>query len=111
MPKITFILKDGTEKTIDGINGFSVMEMAQKYQIESIEGLCGGSLSCGTCHVYIHPDWVSRTLPEDGISEAEEDMLDLAPDLRPTSRQSCQIILRDDLDGLVVAVPGAAVDW
>jgi 2Fe-2S ferredoxin len=68
-------------------------------------------MSCGTCHVYIDPAWVSRTLPEDGLSPEEEDMLDLTPDLRDTSRLGCQIILRDDLDGLIVAVAGAKVDW
>jgi len=35
----------------------------------------------------------------------EEDMLDFAFDVREESRLSCQIKVRDALDGLVVRVP------
>jgi 2Fe-2S ferredoxin len=35
----------------------------------------------------------------------EEDMLDFAYDVRPTSRLSCQIKMSEALDGLVVHVP------
>ena len=35
----------------------------------------------------------------------EEDMLDFAYEVRPTSRLSCQIRVSDDIDGLVVQVP------
>ena len=113
MPKITFIRKSGETVEIDAPVGLSVMEIAQKYDIEEIEGACGGSLACATCHVYVHPDWWEKCLPEDegGVTEEEEDMLDLAFDLRKSSRLSCQIIMTDELDGLVVALPGAKVDW
>ena len=40
-----------------------------------------------------------------GPSEMEEDMLDFAFDVRPTSRLSCQIKVTDALDGLIVRVP------
>lgn len=112
MPKITFILKDGSKKEVDAPLGLSVMEIAQKNKIDEIEGACGGSLSCATCHAYIHPDWYEKTLPEDGeISEDEEDMLDLAFDLRKTSRLCCQIRIEEEFDGLEVAVPSSDVDW
>lgn len=112
MPKITFIQKDGSPMEVDAPLGLSVMEIAQKYQMDEIEGACGGSLSCATCHAYIHPDWVEKCLPKDGeISEDEEDMLDLAFDLRKTSRLTCQIRMTEDLDGLIVALPGADVKW
>jgi 2Fe-2S ferredoxin len=35
----------------------------------------------------------------------EEDMLDFAFDVRPTSRLSCQIKVTDELDGLIVHTP------
>ena len=51
-------------------------------------------------------------MPEDGeISEDEEDMLDLAFDIRESSRLCCQIIVTEELDGLKVALPGSNVDW
>ena len=109
---MTFILKDGSEKEVDATSGLSVMEIAQKHKIDAIEGACGGSLSCATCHAYVHPDWFDKTLPDEGeISEDEEDMLDLAFDLRDTSRLCCQIRMNEDYDGLIVAVPGTDVDW
>ncbi len=111
MPNITFILKDGTKKIVDAPVGLSLMEVALKNNIEAIEGSCGGSLACATCHIYIEPDKYEKILPNDGISEEEEDMLDLAFDLRKTSRLCCQIMVSEDMEGLIVAVPGAKTDW
>jgi ferredoxin len=44
-------------------------------------------------------------LPE--ACDEEEDLLDLAFDLRETSRLGCQVILTEDLDGIEVEVPSA----
>jgi 2Fe-2S ferredoxin len=107
MPKITFIEKNGQPRDVDAPSGLSVMEVSHKHGID-IEGACGGCLACATCHVIVHPDWYGR-LPEK--LEGEEDMLDLAFDLRKTSRLGCQILMNDDLDGLVVALPGAKLPW
>ncbi|OIN85484.1 MAG: 2Fe-2S ferredoxin [Alphaproteobacteria bacterium CG1_02_46_17] len=112
MPQIHFIQVDGSTKTIDAPVGLSVMEVAVKHAMDKIEGACGGSLACATCHVYVHPDWWDKVMPDEGdISEAEEDMLDLAFNLTKRSRLSCQIIVTDKLDGLVVALPGSKPDW
>ena len=112
MPLINFIMKDGTEKQIDAPLGLSLMEVAVKEGIEPIEGACGGGLACATCHLYVHPDFKEQTMPEDGeVSEDEEDMLDLAFDIRKESRLCCQIIVSEELEGLKVAMPGAKVDW
>lgn len=112
MPLINFIMKDGSEKQIDAPLGLSLMEVAVKEGIEPIEGACGGGLACATCHLYVHPDFKDQTMPEDGeVSEDEEDMLDLAFDIRETSRLCCQIIVTEELEGLKVAMPGANVDW
>ncbi|HOO51078.1 MAG TPA: 2Fe-2S iron-sulfur cluster-binding protein [Alphaproteobacteria bacterium] len=112
MPHIHFIQVDGSTKTIDAPVGLSVMEVAVKHAMDKIEGACGGSLACATCHVYVHPDWWDKVLPDEGeIDEAEEDMLDLAFNLTKLSRLSCQIIVSDELDGLVVALPGSKPDW
>jgi 2Fe-2S ferredoxin len=111
MPQITFILKDGNEKVVDAPLGLSVMEVALKNNIDAIEGACGGSLACATCHLYVHPDWWDKCLPDGEKSDDEEDMLDLGFDLRKNSRLSCQIMVTDELDGLVVAMPGTKTDW
>jgi 2Fe-2S ferredoxin len=111
MPKLTFLMPDGEEKEIEASTGLSLMEIAQMNDIDEIEGICGGSMACATCHVYVHPDWWQKCLPEDGVSEEEEDMLDLAFDVREQSRLGCQIIFREDLEGLVVALPGVDTSW
>ena len=112
MAKIRVIYPDGTEKDVDATIGLSVMEICQTQDIEQIEGACGGSLACATCHLYVHPDWWEKALQdEDDVTMEEEDMLDLAFDIRDKSRLSCQIMMSEELDGMVVALPGAKVDW
>ena len=101
MPKLTFIEKDGNHKTVEAPNGLSIMELAHKFDVD-IEGACEGSLACATCHVIVDPDWFSKL---EEASEDEEDMLDLAFGLTETSRLGCQIIMSDELDGLVVTLP------
>jgi len=102
MPKITYIEHDGTQHVVDAESGMTVMEAAVKNQIPGIEAECGGACSCATCHVYVDDAWKAATgEPE----EMEEDMLDFAFDVRPSSRLSCQIKVTDTLDGLVVKVP------
>lgn len=101
MPKLIFVNSEGTEKSVDAENGLSVMEVARDNDLE-IEGTCGGSISCCTCHVIIDKDWFSIV---GGPNPDEEDMLDLAIGLEPTSRLSCQIEITNKLDGLRMKIP------
>jgi len=101
MPKMTFIERDGNRKLVEAPLGMSVMAIARKSGVD-IEGACEGSLACSTCHVIVEPDWVAKLTP---ASEDEEDMLDLAFGLTKTSRLGCQIVMRPELDGLVVRLP------
>ncbi|MFW5654547.1 MAG: 2Fe-2S iron-sulfur cluster-binding protein [Roseicyclus sp.] len=103
MAKITYIEYNGTEHVVDVPNGLTVMEGARDNNIPGIEADCGGACACSTCHVYVHPDWVSK-LPE--IDPMEEDMLEFAyqPD-ETRSRLTCQLKVTDALDGLVVQMP------
>lgn len=101
MPKVTFIDQAGNEKEVDAPVGLSILEIAHRNDID-LEGACEGSLACSTCHVIVDPEWF------DVLSEAtedEEDMLDLAFGLTHTSRLGCQIIMSDELDGLVLRLP------
>lgn len=102
MPKITFIEHDGTEHSVDGEVGLSVMRAAIDNLVPGIDADCGGECSCATCHVYVDPAWMDTVgQPED----REESMLDLNPEREANSRLSCQIPVREELDGLVVKVP------
>jgi 2Fe-2S ferredoxin len=102
MVKITFIQPDGTAQTVEAEVGMTVMETAKKNLIEGTEAECGGACACATCHVYVEEAWREKA---GGPSEMEEDMLDFAFDVRPSSRLSCQIKVTEALDGLVVRVP------
>ena len=101
MPRMVFIEPDGTRRDVEAPLGLSVLEIAQRNDID-IEGACEGSLACSTCHVIVDPDWFGRL---EEPSEDEEDMLDLAFGLTPTSRLGCQIIITSELDGLTVTLP------
>jgi 2Fe-2S ferredoxin len=101
MPRLIFIERDGNRREIDAPLGLSVLEIAHKNGID-IEGACEGSLACSTCHVIVDPEWYDL-LKE--ASDDEEDMLDLAFGLTATSRLGCQIIITEELDGLVVRLP------
>lgn len=112
MPNITFIHKDGRETTIDAPENWSIMQVAVEHGIKEIQGACGGAMACATCHCYIHPQWEARVEAEDNEkSVEEEDMLDMAFDVRETSRLGCQIKLTRALNGLVIALPGTNTDW
>ena len=102
MAKITYIEHGGKEHVVEVANGLTVMEGARDNNIPGIEADCGGACACSTCHVYVDPAWVEKLPAKDDM---EEDMLDFAFEVRPTSRLSCQIKVSDELDGLVVRVP------
>lgn len=101
MPSVTFLLPGGRRLTCDVAEGLTLLDVARLHDI-AIEGACGGSMACATCHVVVDEAFWDL-LPEP--SPEEEDMLDLAPELKPTSRLGCQIRMSRALDGLVVHVP------
>ena len=102
MSKITYNTHENKIHTVDIQNGLTVMEGAVQNDIPGIDADCGGGMACATCHVYVNEEWLDK-LPakEDG----EEDMLDMAYEPNKFSRLSCQIVVSDDLDGLVVNIP------
>ena len=102
MAKITFVEHDGTKHTVEGEIGSTVMETALRNQIGGIVAECGGACTCATCLVHVDEGWsekVGKPSPE------EEDMLDFAFEVKPTSRLSCQIKVTEALDGLIVHTP------
>ena len=102
MAKIKYIEHNGKEHEVDVANGLSVMEGAVQNDIPGIDADCGGGMACATCHVYVKEDWFDKVNKK---NEGEDDMLDQAYEPKKNSRLSCQIIVSDDLDGLVVDMP------
>jgi len=101
MPSIIFKTKNGEKLIKVSKNNSTILEIAHQNDI-SLEGACEGSLACSTCHIVVEPSWYGKLIK---ASWDEEDMLDLASGLTITSRLGCQIVLTDDLDGLVVSLP------
>ncbi|MRW91460.1 2Fe-2S iron-sulfur cluster binding domain-containing protein [Duganella sp. FT80W] len=99
MAAIIFIQPDGTRQSVQGVVGKSVMEAAVRHNVPGIDAECGGSCSCGTCHVHVRDEWSGRLPPK---SADEEATLDCAFGVLHDSRLSCQIVFREELDGLVV---------
>tara|TARA_B100000700_G_C14515127_1_gene610462 strand:+ start:62 stop:382 length:321 start_codon:yes stop_codon:yes gene_type:complete len=106
MPKITYIDSSGNKKTIEVSNGLSVMEGAVQNNLPGIDADCGGGMACATCHVYVKEDWFNKL---NKIEDAEQDMIDMAFEPKKNSRLSCQIIVTEELDGLVVTTPSKQV--
>ncbi len=98
--KIIFIEK-GERKEFEVPVGTTVLEAAHNNDID-LEGACEGSLACSTCHVVVEKKFYDLL---EEPSEDEEDMLDLAFGLTPTSRLGCQIVMTKELDGLTLVVP------
>ena len=102
MAKITYIENNGNSNTIEVANGLSVMEGAVQNDVPGIDADCGGGMACATCHVYVKEEWLDKLQKKE---DGEEDMLDMAHQPNKFSRLSCQLIVSDELDGLVVGIP------
>jgi 2Fe-2S ferredoxin len=102
MARIIFIQPGGAQQAVQAVAGKTVMEAAVRHNIAGIDAECGGSCSCGTCHVVVEDAWASRLPAKSGDEEAT---LDYASGVRANSRLSCQIVVSDALDGLVVHLP------
>jgi 2Fe-2S ferredoxin len=98
---MTFITAAGEPAEVEAPSGLSVMEIARLHDL-GIEGACEGSAACATCHVIVDAAYADRL---DAASAEEEDMLEFALGVGPTSRLGCQIVLTEELDGLTVRLP------
>jgi 2Fe-2S ferredoxin len=104
MPIVTYVTPSGSSRQIDVPSGMSVMQAALNHRVEGILGECGGNCMCATCHVYVEVSFLRR-IPL--VNENEKFMLSIAaegPELN--SRLSCQIKMTEELDGIIVRLPG-----
>lgn len=101
--RVIFVYPDGTNHAFVAHVGETLLQVAHKNDVP-LEGACGGSLACSTCHVIVEPEYFCQcNLSVKSVQE--EDMLDLAFGVEPTSRLGCQVRLDKTMDGLVVRVP------
>ncbi len=104
MPMITYVSSSGISREIDVPAGMSVMQAALNHRVEGILGECGGNSMCATCHAYVDLAFFGRIPP---ASNNEKLMLSIAAEgPEKNSRLSCQIKMTEELDGMVVRLPG-----
>ncbi len=100
MAKIIF-RSNGNNTTVEAHNGETLLEVAARAGVELFGG-CGGAGVCGSCHVYISPEYLSKL---NDTSFEEQDLLEALPNGKLGSRLACQVIISDALDGMVVEIP------
>ncbi|HZG45272.1 MAG TPA: 2Fe-2S iron-sulfur cluster-binding protein [Allosphingosinicella sp.] len=101
MPRLTIVNRAGEAHEVAARSGWSVMENIREHGFDELLALCGGCLSCATCHVHVDPEWADKLKP---MSRDEDDLLDTSDHRVPTSRLSCQILFSAELDGLKVQI-------
>lgn len=106
MPSITFISHDGVEQEVHVAPGTSVMHAAIDNGVSGILADCGGACSCATCHCYVDEAWQGKIPPAEDV---EEQMLEFVMDAESNSRLSCQIVVDEGLDGLIVRLPASQI--
>ena len=102
MAKIIYIEHTNKKHIVEVPNNMSIMEGAVQNNIPGIDADCAGSMACATCHVYIDEKWFDKLKKKD---EGEEDMLDMVYQPNKFSRLSCQLIVSNELDGLILRMP------
>lgn len=104
---VTFIQPDDSKKTVEAIVGESLLQTAHRNDID-LEGACEGVCACSTCHLILPMEFYDQ-LEDRGeeASEDEEDMLDMAFGLTESSRLGCQIIVKEDMEGVELEMPKA----
>lgn len=101
MPTITYLLSDGSERSIDVPAGQSVMDGSVRNNLPGIVAECGGSCSCATCHVHVDPEYADRF---DEPQPEERDLVEFLDGATERSRLACQLIVTDDCGGVRVHV-------
>lgn len=96
----------GETHELEALEGWRLMEILRDWELP-IKAECGGACACATCHVFVDPEWLDKLEP---AREDEEEMLDMLPDFEDNSRLSCQIIMREELDGIKVQLAPSALD-
>jgi 2Fe-2S ferredoxin len=95
--KVFFIYRD-EEILVHAPIGNSILEIAHKNRI-NIEGICGGAMACATCHVFFDEMDYKRI---DKPRNEELETLDLAFNVKKTSRLGCQVIITEKLEGIKI---------
>jgi len=100
--RFCYIDIEGVSHQVTATAGDTLMSVAKNHLIRGIDGDCGGSCACGTCHVVLTQALQQRLPPHD---EAEADLLAfIGYSPAQGHRLGCQITVTPDLEGSVITV-------
>lgn len=102
MTTVIYRLAEGAEHAIEVTDGTSLMEASVAHNLPGIVAECGGSCACATCHVHVDPGCADVF---ETASAEERDLLEFTDGVGPTSRLSCQLIVREEFPTITVSVP------
>jgi 2Fe-2S ferredoxin len=101
--RLTFIKPDGSESFVDVQPDTTVLQAVLNNAVGHLIAECGGNCTCATCHIYVDPRYISR-LPK--MEKSEDEMLEgVAAPRMINSRLACQVVLSQELSGMVVRLP------
>ena len=101
MPKLFVTTREDEVFELTGEADESAMEAMRDGGVDELLAICGGCVSCATCHVYVDSQFFARLEP---MGDDEAELLESSGVRREFSRLSCQIPLSDELDGLRITI-------
>jgi|TARA_R110001583_G_scaffold4420_3_gene25529 2Fe-2S ferredoxin len=99
---LTFVEHNGERHSVSAQQGTNLMQVAIDNAIPGIDADCGGSCACGTCHVRVAQEWLSKV---GSPGESEALMLEMTPENDESSRLACQITIEPEMSGMIVEIP------
>ena len=93
-------LNESCIKTVEANLNDTLLDVAHNNELP-LEGACGGSLACSTCHVILEDQYYN----EDDLSDEEDAFLDVAPGRTDTSRLGCQILVDKSHENMTIKIP------
>lgn len=103
MPRVIFVQPDGTRQVVELAVGTSIMQGALAHRIPGIVAECGGSMMCATCHVYVGQNDLERVAAPSLVEN--ETLHSVVSERSQNSRLSCQLVMSDELDGVIICLP------
>ena len=103
MGKVVYVLPDEAEQIVEIREGENLMQAGVQAGVPTIEGECGGEMSCATCHVWIGEPWSAKIRR---ASQDELDLLEADDNYCDDSRLGCQVKFTAEIDGIVAKIPG-----
>mmetsp|Transcript_6050 Transcript_6050/g.6188 ORF Transcript_6050/g.6188 Transcript_6050/m.6188 type:complete len:148 (-) Transcript_6050:384-827(-) len=98
---INWTNKDGSITATQATIGSNLLSVALESGLD-LEGGCKGNCDCSTCHIILEDEVFDSS---EEASEEEENSLDDALELAPSSRLACQFCVGKEHDGILVAIP------